>query len=190
MSIHSVNFKVGPLHVNLVQSLLFLLVMGIVSTPFFGVRIPPILPHMWLLVLHELFGFIFVGHTVFSNIWAMKIRLSPHHEAGVMARAFLRKMAFGITMPTSILVPVLGLMLVEESWGGLDEALWARDALVGFWLIWLLNIAPDLIRYARDEQAAKPRAGVLWAAARGIASTVITVVIIILMVTKTNILPA
>ena len=75
-------------------------------------------------------------------------------------------------------------------WGGLDEALWARDALVGFWLIWLLNIAPDLIRYARDEQAAKPRAGVLWAAARGIVSTVITIVIIILMATKTNILPA
>ena len=106
-----------------------------------------------------------------------------------MARAFLRKMAFGITFPTSILVPIFGLMLVEESWGGLSEAPWARDAYIVFWLIWALNIAPDLIRYARDEQAANPRAGVMWAAIRGIASTVITVVIIILMVVKESILP-
>ena len=106
-----------------------------------------------------------------------------------MARAFLRKMAFGITFPTSILVPVFGLMLVEDSWGGLSEAPWARDAYIGFWLIWALNIAPDLIRYARDEQRANPRAGVMWAAIRGTASTVITVVIIILMVVKESILP-
>ncbi len=174
---------------KLIKYLLFVIIMGIVSAPLLGLRIPPIMPYTWLLVFHELFAFMFVGHTLFSNIWAMRIRLSPHHEAGIMARAFLRKMAFGITLPTSILVPVLGLMLVEDSWGGLEGAPWARDAFIGFWLIWALNIAPDLIRYARDEQAEKPRAGVLWAAARGVTSTVITIVIIILMVTKTNILP-
>ena len=190
MSIQSVNIQIGTMEVNLVQSVLFIIVMGIVSTPFFGLRIPPIMPYTWLLVFHELLGFMFVGHTIFSNIWAMRIRMSPHHEAGVMARAFLRKMAFCITMPTSILVPVFGLMMIEDSWGGIYEAPWARDALIGFWLIWLLNIAPDLIRYARDEQAANPRAGVIWAASRGIVSTVITIVIIILMATKSHILPA
>lgn len=169
---------------------LFALVMGIVSLPLMGVRIKPIMPYMYLLVLHELLAFMFVGHTLFSNIWAMKIRLSPHREAALMARGFLRKMALGITLPTSILVPVFGLMMIEDRWGGLENAPWARDALIGFWLIWLLNIAPDIIRYAHDIQADNPRAGVMWAAARGIASTIITVAIIVVMATKSNIFPA
>jgi hypothetical protein len=119
----------------------------------------------------------------------MRIRMSPYHDAGVMARAMLRKMALGITLPTSILVPLFGLMLVEDSWGGLDEARWARDAYILFWIVWAVQIAPDILRYARDVQRANPRAGVMNAAMRGVATTVIIVVNIVLMATKYSILP-
>ena len=80
----------------------FVAVMVVSGVPLF-VDFP--LPETWnytgWLVIHEFSGFLFVGHTLFSNIWAMLIRLKLGQEAGVWARAFLRKLALGITFPTS-----------------------------------------------------------------------------------------
>ena len=53
---------------------LYLLLTGIMALPLFGFGLPKLLPSIWLLVIHELAGFLFFGHTVFSNIWSMRVR--------------------------------------------------------------------------------------------------------------------
>ena len=95
---------------KLIRYSLFFIVMGLYTLPLLGVVVNPpsflansATGQLTLLVIHEFSGFIFVGHTFFSNIWAMRIRMNADHKTGVMARAMLRKMALGITMPTSII---------------------------------------------------------------------------------------
>ncbi|MDP6616957.1 MAG: hypothetical protein QF790_07330, partial [Gammaproteobacteria bacterium] len=73
--------------------------------------IPGLDGYLFLLVVHEFSGFMFFGHTLFSNIWAMRVRNIGDHKTGVMARAMLRVMAMSITAPTSIITPLAGLML-------------------------------------------------------------------------------
>ena len=80
----------------------FVLVMAITGLPLF-VELP--IPEVWnytgWLVIHEFSGFLYVGHTFFSNIWAMLIRLKLNHESGLWARGFLRKLALGpLHVPT------------------------------------------------------------------------------------------
>ena len=69
----------------------------------------------------------FLWAPFFSNIWAMQIRFNQSKEAGIWARGFLRKLAMSVTLTTSIIIPISGLMLIE-SWGGLHGAPWAWNA--------------------------------------------------------------
>ena len=71
---------------------LYFLLIFIMALPLFGFRLPKLLPSMWLLVIHEFSGFIFVGHTVFSNTWSMRIRQTQGIEAGIWARGFTHKL--------------------------------------------------------------------------------------------------
>lgn len=170
---------------------LYVVVMVLFTLPLLGVNVPP--PaflagsragELTLLVIHEFAGFIFVGHTFFSNIWAMRIRMTGDHATGVMARAMLRVMALSITGTTSIITPLAGLMLVDGYWGGFYENLWAVHAYVAFWIMAALQLVPDIIRYAVDTHSADPKRDVMQAAIRGIASTFLTIYIIWCMVTK------
>ena len=179
---------------KLIRYALFFIVMGLYTLPLLGVVVNPpsylansATGQLTLLVIHEFAGFIFVGHTLFSNIWAMRIRMYADHQTGVMARAMLRKMALGITMPTSIILPLAGLMLVNGYFGGFEGAPWARDAYIAFWLMAALQLVPDLIRYAVDTHAADPKRDVRQAAYRGIATTFVTIYIIFVMITKVSI---
>jgi len=176
---------------KLIRYSLFFIVMGIYTIPFFGVAVPappwfnqPGAGFYTLLFIHEFGGFIFFGHTFFSNIWAMKIRMKGDHATGVMARAMLRKMALGITGTTSIIVPLAGLMLTESFFGGFLNNPWAVDAYIAFWIMAALQLVPDIIRYAVDTHAANPKRDVKQAAIRGIGSTFLTIYIIWCMVTK------
>jgi len=169
---------------------LYAVVMTLFTLPFaVNVPPPPFLAdsdggYLTLLVIHEFAGFIFVGHTFFSNIWAMRIRMTGDHATGVMARAMLRVMAMGVTGTTSIIVPLAGLMLVNGYWGGFLENPWAVHAYVAFWIMAALQLVPDIIRYAIDTHAADPKRDVKQAAIRGIASTFLTIYIIWCMITK------
>ncbi len=104
---------------------LFFIVMGLYTLPlpipllgWEGVKVMPI-PGLdnpvFLLAVHEFSGFLFFGHTLFSNIWAMRVRQVGDHETGLMARGMLRLMALSITMPTSILTPLFGVMLLNSA---------------------------------------------------------------------------
>ncbi len=175
---------------------LFFIVMGLYTLPlplpflgWEGVKVMPVPgldSYLFLLVVHEFSGFLFFGHTLFSNIWAMRVRTVGDRETGVMARAMLRKMALGITMPTSILTPLAGVMLVNKYFGGFANAPWALHAYVAFWLMAGLQLVPDIIRYAVDTHKADPKRDVKQAALRGIGSTFLTFYIIWCMVTKTT----
>ena len=79
-------------------------------------------------MIHEFAGFLFVGHTLFSNIWAMRIRMTMGQEAGVWARGFLRKLALGITFPMSIISPVAGLFADGVLRRPARRSRWAWDA--------------------------------------------------------------
>ena len=175
---------------------LFFIVMGLYTAPlpipllgWEGVKVMPIPgldSYLFLLVVHEFAGFLFFGHTLFSNIWAMRVRSVGDHETGVMARGMLRKMAMGITAPTSIIVPLAGLMLVNKYFGGFANAPWALHAYVAFWIMAALQLVPDIIRYAVDTHKNDPKRDVKQAAIRGIISTFLTFYIIWCMVTKTT----
>jgi hypothetical protein len=162
---------------------LYLLLMGLMALPFFGVRVPRLLPSIWLLVIHEFSGFMFFGHTVFSNTWSMRLRQTQSRETGVWARAFTRQLAFGITLPTTIITPLAGLMLIED-WGGLYEARWAMDAYICFYLMAGISLWPDLIRLAVDEHADEPTHGMLGGGVRGMLALPLTIYIIFCMITK------
>jgi hypothetical protein len=164
----------------------YLAVMAISGLPLF-VELP--IPKVWnytaLLVIHEFAGFLFVGHTFFSNIWAMLIRLKLDQEAGIWARGFLRKLALGITFPMSIISPLAGLFAIAY-WGGLHDssAAWAWDAYFAMWLMAGVSIVPDVIRYGRNRNAGDPKHGVLSGALRGNFGTIMVIYIIWCMVTK------
>jgi len=139
---------------------------------------------VFLLVVHEFSGFLFFGHTLFSNIWAMRVRMVGDKETGVMARAMLRVMALSITLPTSIITPLFGVMLLNAYFGGFENSPWALHAYVAFWIMAALQLVPDIIRYAVDTHKADPKRDMRGAALRGIGSTFLTFYIIWCMVTK------
>lgn len=181
---------------KIIRYSLFVIVMGLytlpIPLPFLGwdgvkvMPIPGLDSYLFLLVVHEFSGFFFFGHTLFSNIWAMRVRMIGDRETGIMARAMLRKMALGITLPTSILTPLAGLMLVNKYFNGFANAPWALHAYVAFWIMAALQLVPDIIRYAVDTHARDPKRDVRGAALRGIGSTFLTFYIIWCMVTKTT----
>jgi hypothetical protein len=168
---------------NVTKISIYLVLMSVMALPLFGFRIPRLLPSIWLLLIHEFSGFIFVGHTVFSNIWCMRVRQTQAPEVGVWARAFIRKMAFRITLPTTIITPLAGLMLIED-WGGLMAAPWAYDAYLAFWLMAGISLWPDLIRLAIDEHAGEATHGMRSGLIRSMIALALTIYIIVCMVTK------
>lgn len=148
------------------------------------VRITPLLPYTPLLVLHEFSGFTFFGHTMFSNIWSMRVRQTQTREAQLWAHQFIRKLAIGITFPTSVLSPLTGLMLID-SWGGLRANPWAWDAYLCFWIMAAMQLTPDIITVWRNRQKGAPTRGMKGGAIRGILSAVPTLYIIYCMAAKT-----
>ena len=162
----------------------YLVITVISALPLFGLRVNDLgINYMFLLIIHEFAGFLFFGHTFFSNIWAMQIRFNQSKEVGIWARGFLRKLALSITMTTSIIIPVAGLMLME-SWGGLHNAPWAWNAYLAFWLMAAISITPDMIRYGRNRNSDDPKHGMVSGAIRGNLALILTVYIICCMVLK------
>lgn len=181
---------------KIIRYTLFVIVMALYTMPlplpflgWEGVKVMPIPgldSYLFLLVVHEFSGFLFFGHTLFSNIWAMRVRSVGDRETGIMARAMLRVMALSITAPTSIITPLAGVMLVNKYFGGFANAPWALHAYVAFWIMAALQLVPDIIRYAVDTHKNDPKRDVKQAAMRGIISTFLTFYIIWCMVTKTT----
>ena len=152
--------------------------------PLFGLTLTDFdINYLLLLFIHEFSAFLFFGHTFFSNIWAMQIRFNQDKEVGIWARGFLRKLALSITMTTSIIIPITGLMLME-SWGGLHNAPWAWNAYLAFWAMAAISITPDIIRYGRNRNSGDPKHGMVSGAIRGNIGTVLTIYIICCMVIK------
>lgn len=162
---------------------IYLALMALMALPLFGYRLPKLLPSMWLLIIHEFAGIAFVGHTVFSNIWSMRIRQTQSDAVGIWARGFIRKMALTITLPTTIITPLAGLMLIED-WGGLRAAPWAYDAYLAFWLMAGVSLWPDLIRLAIDEHSSEPRHGMRGGLIRSMIALALTIYILVCMITK------
>lgn len=162
---------------------LYLTLTALMSLPLFGFRIPKLLPSMWLLVIHEFAGFLFFGHTVFSNIWSMRIRQTQPQGTGIWARAFIRKLALSITFPTTIIIPIAGLMLIED-WGGLANAPWAWEAYFAFWLVAAISVFPDVIRLAVDEHKSEPTHGMFGGGLRGMIALVFVLYVMWCMITK------
>lgn len=162
---------------------LYGVLMAIMALPLFGVRVPKLLPSIWLLLIHEFAAFMFVGHTVFSNIWSMRVRQTQPSDVGIWARAFIRKMALSITLPTTIIVPLAGVMLIED-WGGLANARWAYDAYLCFWLMAGISLWPDLIRLAVDDHAGQATHGMRGGLIRSMFALALTIYILVVMITK------
>lgn len=163
---------------------IYALVMGVSAVPlFYELDLPQVWTQTSLLLIHEFSGFMFVGHTLFSNIWAMRIRMTQPTETGVWARGFLRKLALGVTFPTSIITPAAGLFLMSY-FGGLRANPWAWDAYLAFWLMAGVSIVPDVIRYGRNRHSKDPRHGVMSGAIRGNFGTVMVLYILWCMITK------
>jgi len=164
--------------------------MGVAAIPLFvDVQFPLVWTQTTWLVIHEFSGFLFVGHTLFSNIWAMRIRMTQSEEAGIWARGFLRKLALSVTFPTSIISPLAGLFLIQY-WGGLraDGAAWAWDAYLAMWLMAGVSIVPDVIRYGRNRHARDPKHGIWSGAIRGNFGTVMVIYIMWCMITKSSLI--
>lgn len=153
-------------------------VMVASALPMLGlIRVPRVFDYVPTLVVHELSAFLYFGHTFFSNIWSLQIRRTQPRETGTWARGFLRKLCLGVTAPTAVLTPLLGLMLVEE-WGGLLQANWAWDAYFAFWLMAGFSIVPDVIRYGRNRNADNPMHGMKSGGIRGMLALVIVLYIL------------
>jgi hypothetical protein len=164
--------------------LVYVVVMAVSAVPlFYDLELPQIWSKMSLLVIHEFSGFMFVGHTLFSNIWAMRIRMTQPKETGIWARGFLRKLALGVTFPTSIITPLAGLFLMSY-YGGLHANPWAWDAYLAMWLMAGVSIVPDVIRYGRNRHSQDPRHGIWSGAIRGNFGTLMVLYIIWCMITK------
>ena len=96
---------------------IFIAITIVSALPLFGARLSNLgINYLLLLFIHEFAAFLFFGHTFFSNIWAMQIRFNQSKEAGIWARGFLRKLAMSVTLTTSIIIPISGLMLIEMPW--------------------------------------------------------------------------
>jgi hypothetical protein len=162
-------------------------IMGVTALPLFGYRVPAALPYLPLLIIHEFAAFAYVGHTLFSNIWAMRLRMTQPVETGIWARRMLRVMALSITGPTSVIVPLAGLMLVDHL-GGLALNPWAWDAYFAFWIMAGISIVPDLIRYGRNRNAEDPGHGVASGAIRGMLALVLVIYILVCMIAKTSLI--
>lgn len=165
----------------------FLLIMAVTALPLFGLRIPLVFPYVPTLVVHEFAAFAFVGHTFFSNIWSLRIRKNLPVDVGIWGRANMRLLCLTVTAPTSVIIPVTGLMVVEK-WGGMDNAPWAWDSYFAFWLMAGVSIVPDVIRYGRNRHADEPMHGVLSGGIRGLIATVLTFYIIIAMIAKVSLI--
>jgi hypothetical protein len=153
-------------------------IMAATALPMLDVvRVPRLLPYTATLVIHELAAFLYFGHTFFSNIWSLVIRKTQPTPVGVWARGFLRKLCLGVTAPTAVIVPLMGLMLMED-WGGLVNTPWAWDAYFAFWLMAGFSIVPDVIRYARNRNAANPMHGMMSGGIRGMLALVATLYIL------------
>lgn len=163
---------------------LWILISGVTFLPLvIDVHVAPLLPYVPLLVVHELSGFVFFGHTMFSNVWSMRVRQTQARDAQLWAHQFIRKLAIGITFPTSILSPLTGLMLIG-SWGGLRANPWAWEAYLCFWIMATMQLTPDIITVWRNRQRNQPTKGMRGGAIRGILSTVLTLYIIVCMASK------
>ncbi len=155
------------------------LIMLVSALPLTGVvRVPRVLDYVTTLVIHELAAFLYFGHTFFSNIWSMRIRQTQPETTGIWARALLRRLCLGVTAPTAVIVPLFGLMLIEE-WGGLLNAPWAWDAYFTFWLMAGFSIIPDTIRYGRNRNAGSPMHGMKSGGIRGMLALVVVLYILI-----------
>jgi hypothetical protein len=165
----------------------WLVIMTVSALPLFGLRIPAMLPYLPLLIIHEFAAFAYVGHTLFSNIWAMRLRMTQPLETGVWARSMLRTMALSITGPTAVIVPLAGLQLAEHL-GGLALNAWAWDAYFAFWLMAGFSIVPDVIRYARNRNANDPGHGVVSGAIRGMLALVMVIYILVCMIAKVSLI--
>jgi hypothetical protein len=164
--------------------LVYITITVVSGLPLFGLRLSDFgINYLLLLFIHEFSAFLFFGHTFFSNIWAMQIRFNQDKEVGIWARGFLRKLALSITMTTSIIILITGLMLME-SWGGLNNAPWAWNAYLAFWAMAAISITPDIIRYGRNRNSGDPKHGMVSGAIRGNIGTVLTIYIICCMVIK------
>jgi hypothetical protein len=157
----------------------WLVIMVATALPMLDiVRVPRVLPYTATLVIHELMAFLYFGHTFFSNIWSLVIRKTQPQPVGVWARGFLRKLCLGVTAPTAVIVPLMGLMLMED-WGGLVNNPWAWDAYFAFWLMAGFSVVPDVIRYARNRNAGNPMHGMMSGGIRGMLALVATLYILI-----------
>lgn len=176
--------EVRPDPLRLLWNGVWIVVSAVTVLPLVAdVRIPSPLPYTFVLVIHELSGFAFFGHTFFSNIWSMRVRQTQAREAKLWAHRFIRKLALGVTLPTSVLTPLAGLMLVD-SWGGLRATPWAWDAYLCFWIMAAMQLTPDLIRLGRNRHPEQPTRNIVGGAVRGVISTVLTLYIIVCMASK------
>ncbi len=163
------------------------LIMAVAALPLNGLRVPALLPYLPLLVIHEFAAFAYVGHTLFSNIWSMRIRMTQPRETGIWARGMLRIMALSITGPTAVIVPLAGLQLVDHL-GGLEHNPWAWDAYFAFWIMAGISIIPDVIRYGRNRHSSDPGHGMASGAIRGMLALVLVVYILYCMISKTSLI--
>ena len=163
----------------------WVVIMAVSAVPLFGVRVPAMLPYVPLLVIHEFAAFAYVGHTFFSNIWSMRIRMTQPQATGVWARGMLRVMALSITGPTAVIVPLAGLQLVDYL-GGLERNPWAWDAYFAFWVMAGISIVPDVIRYGRNRHAGEPGHGMVSGGIRGMIALVLVIYILFCMITKVS----
>jgi hypothetical protein len=166
----------------------WVLIMAVSALPLMGlVRVPAVLPYMPLLLIHEFAAFAYVGHTLFSNIWSMRIRMTQPVETGIWARKTLRVMALSITGPTAVIVPLAGLQLVDLL-GGFAINPWAWDANFAFWIMAGISIVPDVIRYARNRNSERPEHGMLSGAIRGMLALVLVIYILVCMIAKVSLI--
>lgn len=165
----------------------YVLIMAVASLPLFGFRIPRVFPYLPLLIIHEFAAFAFVGHTFFSNIWSLRIRSTMPTDFGIWARAHMRILCLSVTGPMAFIVPLTGLMVVEE-WGGLAGAPWAWDSYLAFWIVCAVSVVPDVIRYARNRNADQPMHGMINGGIRAMVATVLVFYIMIAMIAKVSII--
>ena len=127
--------------------------------------------------------FFSLGTLSFQIFGRCKLDLINQKKRGSGQEDSLEKLAMSVTLTTSIIIPITGLMLIE-SWGGLHGAPWAWNAYLAFWLMAAISITPDMIRYGRNRNAEDPKHGMVSGAIRGNVALVLTVYIMCCMILK------